>query len=72
MRIPIVAAIVGGLCLSTSLAGVAQTVAAGTDEPVGLLTISPDSVTRNLYKRTRVRSIVKVRLNGEGEVRDTV
>jgi hypothetical protein len=72
MRIPIVAAIVGVQCLSFPLVGVAQTVWAGADEPVGLLTISPDSVTRNLYKRTRVRSIAKVRLNGEGDVRDTV
>lgn len=72
MRIPVVAAIVGVQCLSVSLPGVAQSVPVGADEPVGLFAISPDSVTRNLYRRTRVRSIAKVRLDDEGDVRDTV
>lgn len=38
----------------------------------GPILVEPDSITRHLFARTRVRSVVKIRLNGEGELRDTV
>ncbi|MET4106121.1 hypothetical protein ABIB60_001469 [Hymenobacter sp. UYP22] len=46
--------------------------AQATDELPSLISLSPDSVTRNLYQRTRVRTVVKVRLDEEGAIRDTV
>ncbi|TGE06037.1 hypothetical protein [Hymenobacter fodinae] len=50
----------------------AQTAEAATPDPSGPIEIEPDSVTRHLYSKARVRSVAKVLINDEGEVEDTV
>ncbi|TGE21985.1 hypothetical protein E5K00_17170 [Hymenobacter aquaticus] len=38
----------------------------------GSIKVEPDSATRHLYARHKVRAVLKVRLNSEGQVQDTV
>ncbi|MCC2546609.1 hypothetical protein LJY25_09155 [Hymenobacter sp. BT175] len=54
----------------TSAAQVPSEAAAA--EPGGPIPLEPDSVTRHLFSSNRVRAVLKVRLDAEGEVRDTV
>ncbi|RAK66852.1 hypothetical protein [Hymenobacter edaphi] len=42
------------------------------DDPTAPLLPEPDPATRQLYARQRVRAVLKVRLDDEGAVRDTV
>ncbi|RTQ49286.1 hypothetical protein EJV47_14190 [Hymenobacter gummosus] len=42
------------------------------DDPTAYLQPEPNAATRQLYARQRVRTVLKVRLNDEGQVRDTV
>jgi hypothetical protein len=42
------------------------------DDPTAILVIQPAPATRQLYAQQRVRSVLKVRLDDEGQVRDTV
>lgn len=61
-----------GFCGLFYLPGRAQSVTGTAGGVRNLLPVSPDSVTRKLYQRMRVRAVAKVRLNAEGAVRDTV
>jgi len=61
-----------GFCGLFCLPGRAQSVTGTAGGVRNLLPVSPDSVTRKLYQRMRVRTVAKVRLNAEGAVRDTV
>jgi hypothetical protein len=58
----------GLFCLPGRGQSVPGTTAAGRS----LLPVLPDSATRTLYQRMRVRAVAKVRLNAEGDVRDTL
>ncbi|SNC66944.1 hypothetical protein SAMN06265337_1783 [Hymenobacter gelipurpurascens] len=52
--------------------GCAQSVDKVEVDLSGPIRVEPDSIARNLLVRNRVRSVVKVRLDDEGAVRDTV
>lgn len=41
-------------------------------EPVAALPVEPDTAVRRTYVREHVRSVVKLRLNEEGQVKDTI
>ena len=41
-------------------------------EPVAALPVEPDTAVRRTYVREHVRSVVKLRLNDEGQVKDTI
>ena len=61
-----------GFCGLFYLPGQAQSVTGTATMVRILLPVSPDSVTRTLYRRMRVRAVAKVRLNAEGDIRDTM